>query len=315
MLEINYEEFQALFSACPLFKNINDNNLQKILAFFTIHPLERGSVLLTPKQHNDYLYLILKGQFSIHLGAINTPPISFIHKGSYTGEVSFIDQLLPSAFVIADQPSVVMRLHRRYLAQIFAIDSTIVSNLLTALCQRIRSGNHSLIYSHHNANIDSLTQLPNRRWLDYAFQRARKNSIENQQPLCMIMLDVDHFKDYNDRHGHLAGDSVLKFISQQLVKQLRPHDSIARFGGEEFVILLPNLSLQAATQIAERLRIGLASLKRLPAAKNALPSITISLGVAQFNPNDELTCLLDKADQALYQAKQQGRNRVCIYNP
>lgn len=305
---------QSLFSDCPLFQKIDEGSLQSIFALFTSHPLQQGSLLLTPQLANDYLYLIIEGQLSVHLVSTDTPPISFINIGDYTGEVSFIDHLHPSAFVVASQPSVVMRLHRRYLPQIYAISPMIQENLLTVLCNRIRSGNNSLTYSQHNAHIDSLTKLPNRRWLDYAFQRERKKSIENQQPLCMIMLDVDHFKDYNDQHGHLAGDAVLQCISQQLFEQLRPHDSIARFGGEEFVVLLPNLTLLAATQVAERLRVCLASLDSIPSAQSELPGVTISLGVAQLMPTDELTGLLHKADLALYQAKQQGRNRVCVYN-
>ena len=308
-------ELKSLFSACPLFQEVDNDSLQSILDLFTTHNLQCDSILLTPDRPNDYLYLIIEGQLSVHLSSIDTPPIGFINRGDYTGEVSFLDHQHPSAFVIACQPSRVMRLHRCYLAQIYAITPVIQRNLLTALCNRIRSGNNSLTYSQHNAHIDSLTKLPNRRWLDYAFQRERQSSLDNQQPLCMIMLDVDHFKDYNDQHGHLAGDTVLQFISQHLHEQLRPHDSIARFGGEEFVILLPNLSLSEAAEVAERLRHCLASQSKIPDTDPQLPSVSISLGVAQLKPDDELTCLLHKADQALYQAKQQGRNQVCIHNP
>ncbi len=304
----------SLFSACPLFQKIDAEKMQRILALFTTHSLESGCLLLTPEQPNDYLYLIIEGQLSVYLSDISTPPIGFINSGEYTGEVSLLDQQHPSAFVVANQASTVMRLHRNDLSQIYAITPVIQHNLLTALCERIRSGNNSLIYSEHNAHIDSLTKLPNRRWLDYAFQREQQNSTENKQPLCMIMLDVDHFKDYNDQHGHLAGDAVLQFISQQLREQLRPHDSFARFGGEEFVILLPNLLLPEATQVAERLRSCLASLSHIPNSQPLLPSVTISLGVAEFSPQDELACLIDKADKALYQAKQQGRNQACTFN-
>ncbi len=310
----SHSHLLSLFSECQLFQKIDNENMQSILAFFTTHPLQRGSLLLTPNQANDYLYLIIEGQLSVHLSSIDTPPIGFINTGEYTGEVSFIDNHHPSAFVVACQPSFVMRLHRRYLPQIYAITPVIQHNLLTALCDRIRAGNNSLTYSQHNAHIDSLTKLPNRRWLDYAFQKENQNSTDNKQPLCMIMLDVDHFKDYNDQHGHVAGDTVLEFISQHLREQLRPNDSIARFGGEEFVVLLPNLSLLDASLVAERLRSCLASLSKIPNTQPQLPSVTISLGVAQLMPKDELNCLLHKADQALYQAKQQGRNRVCVYN-
>lgn len=129
----------------------------------------------------------------------------------------------------------------------------------------------------------------------------------------MIMLDVDHFKIYNDSHGHLAGDLVLQFAALLLREQLRPHDSMARFGGEEFVVLLPGMTLIEASHVAERLRYCLASLKQLPNTQPVLPSVTISLGVAQLSADDELSDLLNKADKALYEAKQQGRNRVCLY--
>ncbi len=184
-----------------------------------------------------------------------------------------------------------MRLHRRYLPHIYEITPVIQHNLLRALCKRIRSGNNSLIYSEHNAHIDSLTKLPNRRWLDHAFQREQQNSIKNKRPLCLIMLDVDFFKNYNDQHGHLAGDAVLQFISQQLRDQLRPHDSLARFGGEEFVILLPNLSLPEAAQVAERLRSCLAKFSRIPNSQPTLPGVTISLGVAEFSLKTNSTVL------------------------
>lgn len=307
-------QIEQTFNTSPLFRHIDGASLQSILGFFTLHPVECGTLLLSPEQANDYLYLVLAGQLSIHLSDIKTPPISFLNAGDYVGEVSFIDHQPPSAYVVASQNSTVLRLHRDDLPQIYDITPVIHHNLLTILCRRIRSGNKSLLHSEQNAHIDSLTGIPNRRWLEYAFQRERQSCIAKKQPLSMIMLDVDHFKIYNDTHGHLAGDLVLQFVALLLREQLRPHDSMARYGGEEFVILLPDLAATEAMQIAERLRCCLASLEQLPSIKPVLPCVTISLGIAQFAENDLLSCMLQKADQALYQAKQQGRNRVCIYD-
>lgn len=306
-------QIEQTFNTSPLFRHIDGASLQSILGFFTLHPVEYGTLLLSPEQANDYLYLVLAGQLSIHLSDIKTPPISFLNAGDYVGEVSFIDHQPPSAYVVASQNSTVLRLHRDDLPQIYDITPVIHHNLLTILCRRIRSGNKSLLHSEQNAHIDSLTGIPNRRWLEYAFQRERQSCIAKKQPLSMIMLDVDHFKIYNDTHGHLAGDLVLQFVALLLREQLRPHDSMARYGGEEFVILLPDLAATEAMQIAERLRLCLASLEQLPSIKPVLPCVTISLGIAQFAENDLLSCMLQKADQALYQAKQQGRNRVCVY--
>lgn len=313
MDRLDPQQIKLILNACPLFQYIDDAQLHTILQFFTFHTLEQGTLLLSPEQPNDYLYVILKGQFSVHLSDVNTPPISFLSSGDYVGEVSFIDHQHPSAYVVASQKSTAVRLHRRNLPKIYDISPVIHHNLLRILCSRIRSGNNSLLHSEQNAHIDSLTGIPNRRWLEYAFQRERQHCLEKNIPLCLIMLDVDHFKIYNDTYGHLAGDLVLQFAALLLREQLRPHDSMARFGGEEFVVLLPGLALIEAAQIAERLRHCLASLKQLPNIQPALPGVTISLGVAQLAAGDQLSCLLNKADKALYEAKQQGRNRVCVY--
>lgn len=310
-----YEQRCHTFKACPLFKHLSSANLQNVLALFSEHQLAPGTLLLSPKQANDCLYLIAEGQLSIHLSDANSPPIGFLNPGDYAGEVSFIDHLNPSAYAVASQTCTVLRLHRRDLPKAYAITPLIQHNLLTVLCERIRTGIHSLLHSEQNAHLDSLTGIPNRRWLDYAFQREQQYCLENNLPLCIIMLDVDYFKNYNDTHGHLAGDLVLQFVALLLREQLRPHDSIARFGGEEFVVLLPDLTLDEAAQVAERLRNSLAALTHLPHILPTLPCVTISLGVAQLSADDQLSGLLNKADQALYQAKQQGRNRVCIHRP
>ena len=313
MDSFDLQQIKHILNASPLFQHIDDAKLQTILAFFTFHTLEQGTLLLSPEQPNDYLYLILEGQLSIHLSDVSTPPISFLNSSDYVGEVSFIDHQYPSAYVLTSQKSSVVRLHRCNLQKIYNITPIIHHNLLRILCSRIRSGNNSLLHSEHNAHIDSLTGIPNRRWLEYAFQRERQHCLNRNVPLSMIMLDVDHFKIYNDTYGHLAGDLVLQFAAVLLREQLRPHDSMARFGGEEFVVLLPEQSLTEASQVAERLRHCLASLKQLPKIQPALSCVTISLGVAQLTADDELSSLLNKADKALYEAKQQGRNRVCLY--
>lgn len=313
MDSFNPQLIKYILNDCPLFKHIDDAQLHSILEFFTLHTIERSTLLLSPEHANAYLYLILEGQLSIHLSDVSTPPISFLNTGDYVGEVSFIDHHHPSAYVLANKKSTVIRLHRRNLPKIYDISPVIHHNLLRILCSRIRSGNHSLLHSEQNAHIDSLTGIPNRRWLEFAFQRERQHCLDKNLPLSMLMLDVDHFKIYNDTHGHLAGDLVLQFAALLLREQLRPHDSMARFGGEEFVVLLPGLSLQEAVQVAERLRYCLASLKQLPNIQPALPGVTISLGIAELSADDDLSSLINKADKALYAAKQQGRNRVCLY--
>ncbi len=158
---------------------------------------------------------------------------------------------------------------------------------------------------------DSLTQLLNRRYflerLDEEINRAREFNLE----FSFLMVDIDHFKDYNDRFGHLAGDIVLRQTSRIIKKSTRQIDLVGRYGGEEFSILLPETSKQGAYLAAERIRKSLEA-KKIKAYDESL-NVTISIGLCSF-PKDAKTEdeIIDKADLALYQAKNKGRNQVCI---
>lgn len=155
------------------------------------------------------------------------------------------------------------------------------------------------------ATHDPLTNALTRRYLDEACQREIERSRRTAQSLSLILLDVDHFKRINDQHGHQVGDEVLIRLVREVQALLRKSDLLARFGGEEFVILLPATGLAQATEVAERIR---AVCEQLPAE----PRFTISLGVACATTDHPVDCvtLLRHADQALYRAKAMGRNRV-----
>jgi diguanylate cyclase (GGDEF)-like protein len=144
------------------------------------------------------------------------------------------------------------------------------------------------------------------------YARVQKRLQFDKRSLCLIMIDVDHFKKINDDYGHLAGDKVLYAIAQALVNLMRPNDMIARFGGEEFIVLLPDVGLQDAMTIAERLRAGIAAIMLDGDELAAALPVTVSLGVASMLANEELEALVAKADAALYRAKAGGRNRVAI---
>jgi diguanylate cyclase (GGDEF)-like protein len=125
------------------------------------------------------------------------------------------------------------------------------------------------------------------------------------------MLDVDHFKNYNDEHGHLAGDYALCLVAHTLRSQLRPKDSMARYGGEEFVILLPEIAIDEARRIGNRLRQSLEQVASFYSPVGVLPGVTVSLGLAEMDIQENLPSLILRADSALYQAKQKGRNCLC----
>lgn len=163
------------------------------------------------------------------------------------------------------------------------------------------------------AKTDMLTGLLNRRGFDEAMHEALMNSDNRNRPLSIIMADIDHFKKVNDTHGHLIGDNVLKILSKLLKKQIKGKDTAARFGGEEFIIILPETSLKGAFAVAEQIRETLQAIRwTTKGSGKAIGTITISLGVAQYKVDDSVESLVSRADHALYAAKKSGRNKTMM---
>lgn len=164
--------------------------------------------------------------------------------------------------------------------------------------------------------IDGLTGIPNRRRFDQMLEIEWKRAQRNRLPLAVIMVDIDHFKAYNDCHGHGEGDVCLKQVATMFAATVnRPGDLVARYGGEEFVILMPETDTDGAQQLADHLRHQIESMQIPHTSSSASCWVTISLGYASLIPKPEQTSstLLDDADNMLYQAKNLGRNRAFGY--
>lgn len=165
-------------------------------------------------------------------------------------------------------------------------------------------------------NLDGLTHIANRRCFDQRIQVEWKRLVREQQPLSLLLLDIDYFKLYNDYYGHQNGDNCLIAIAQTIQKVLlRPADLIARYGGEEFVVILPNTDMAGAVIVAEQIREAVEKLD-IPHQNSAISNIvTVSIGVSSIVPNSqqEVSLLIQQADIALYRAKHQGRNRFIVF--
>jgi diguanylate cyclase len=169
----------------------------------------------------------------------------------------------------------------------------------------------SLTEMRHAAETDALTGLPNRRVLEQALTDGAAQAMETGGTLCFALLDIDHFKAFNDTHGHLVGDQVLKLVAKVLGEETRDSDVVARWGGEEFAILMPDTELTGGRELAERIRERVAA-RRLTKRKTGevIGQITLSLGLAAYDFGEPLERLTKRADQCLYAAKTAGRNRV-----
>jgi diguanylate cyclase (GGDEF)-like protein len=161
------------------------------------------------------------------------------------------------------------------------------------------------------SHVDFLTFLPNRRFIVAELQRQVMYSERYGTPLSISMLDLDHFKQVNDTHGHSSGDDVLRKVASELRDHIRQPDEIARYGGEEFLVILPNSSLKAACEQASRL---CQQVRSTPIISGGIViQMTISIGIAQLQlHNENWQKLLDRADQALRQAKQNGRDQWAV---
>ena len=173
-----------------------------------------------------------------------------------------------------------------------------------------------LLHSLSLALTDSLTGLHNRRYLSMHLETVMKRMLESEKPMCLLMIDIDHFKNINDTHGHAAGDTVLSSLAHRIAGNMRGFDLIARYGGEEFVAVMPDTSVDVALQVANRLCEIIAHDPFLIGKEGVRATVTLSIGIADAQgDNDTPEAIIQRADAALYQAKSLGRNRVICSPP
>ena len=276
-----------------------------------------GDVLLTKGQPNRYMYFLLEGRLGIHLEDPPADPIAFLEVGQTVGEMSVIDRSPASAHVTAMERARLLEVDDETFWRLVGASHQFAINLLHLLAQRMRANNSSLYRAtimqrefERDATVDALTGLYNRRWWDERFERILARAERSGTTLAVMVIDVDRFKSFNDNHGHISGDAVLRVVGRTLAANLRPTDIAARYGGEEFVVALPATELAGALVAAERVRKATSEAVIEDPTGERLPSVTISIGVSTLRTGDCPSTLFGRADTALYCAKGAGRNRV-----
>jgi diguanylate cyclase len=166
---------------------------------------------------------------------------------------------------------------------------------------------YALEEAERESHLDALTGLPNRRYFDelLAIMGPRRREADS---LAILMIDVDHFKRLNDRHGHAVGDDVLRHVASAIARGLRAEDTPVRYGGEEFAVILRRASAPQAAEVGERIRRAVADLE--PATMGVDVRVSVSVGVAVAGAEETMGTVIERADQALYRAKRRGRDRV-----
>ena len=260
-LAINSDYKRSLLNSLELFKGVAPKDVQDLLQRCDRRDLAAGELLISPGGRNDYVFVVLSGSLNVHVGSPDAPVLTTMDVGSCVGEMSIIEDRDPSAYVIGAEDAHLLVIHQATLWDMVDASHRFAKNLLVVLSERVRSHNRVIADSYgemrkfeRHATTDALTTLANRHSMEELFPSEIARCVERDSPVSLVMIDVDNFKQFNDRFGHVAGDRALSAVSRILRLQFRPHDLLVRYGGDEFAVLLPGANIQRALAIGERVR-------------------------------------------------------------
>jgi len=292
--------------------------LEPLLQRCRLRQVDAGGVVLAGNTANSAAAILLEGSLSVLLQPDDGPEVGSVAVGELVGEVSALTGSPTSAWVIATEASRLLELERETLLELANRSHRFAVRMLHTVCGRLYSSNLQALNSEsvarafeQKAYFDQLTGLKNRTWLSQHLPALLETQRQDDGGLHFFMVDIDHFKRFNDTWGHAAGDQVLVAVGQALASAIRPGDHVVRVGGEEILVLatqLPN-STQAAA-VGERLRQAVEQRQVQLDGSDELLQVTISVGGARHRPSEAGEATQSRADEALYAAKNGGRNRV-----
>ncbi len=268
------------------------------------------------------LYIVLSGSLEVAPDAHSANEDSSVTRvlpGESVGEQAVLDDAVNLAAMTALEDCELLVIEPELVWQLIDRSNVLARNLLRLLSFRVRAANAQLkrrqklgeFYRQLSLN-DGLTGLYNRAWLNEMLPKLAARARQDGSPLSVIMIDLDHFKRFNDTHGHLAGDAALSSAAEVIRESLRPSDFAVRYGGEELMAVLPDTQAGLADMVAQRLAERLRTTVVFPDMRLPLPHITGSFGVASLAPGGSEHDLIAAADAALYRAKEAGRDRVSV---
>jgi diguanylate cyclase (GGDEF)-like protein len=308
-----------------IFSDCTDRELAAIAAGLAEQKTAAGEIIFREGDEGSELYIVRRGLVKIDLRTTdgNEKEIARFQPGNFFGEMSIVDDAPRSATCRALEESVLYRMHERDFYRVletqpraaikimYRMLSTITQRLQTTsrfVSDMVRWGNEA----SRRAVTDEVTGAYNRRYLDRLLADQYGGAAPGK-PFALVMMDVDRFREINEAHGHEVGNKLLARLVEAIKAVLKPSDALARYGGDEFTLLMPETSLSEAAARAEDIRRAVAglSVRIAPVERNL--AVTVSQGVAAYpESRGELEALKQAADRALYRAKEEGRNRVVL---
>lgn len=315
---IDSPEILKALEASPLFRGVPSKLLAQNLSQSNLRTIKSGETLLDCGQVNNQVYIILSGHLSVQSDKSHIEPIVMLGEGDCVGEMSILGDGHASACAIAATDCKLLIINYDALWKLINGSHVAARNMLSILTKRVRIADYALAKNiEQNSGfsavsiVDELTGLYNRQWMQRKFDRLLQRSIYKKAPSCIMMLEMDNFKEYSDKHGQLGSDQALRDIAYNVLNCLRPDDHAGRYIGEQFAVFLPGASLPDVCIAAERLKTAINSSMVVLPSGDALPAVSISLGLSQaYLSDDTLAKLFARADEALQQAKESGGNCV-----
>ena len=307
-----------------LFSLLNDGEIESIIDFFRIIQVDELEALFRQGDEGHELYIVRSGRIrvSITLHDGREKDITEFLPGDFFGEMSIFENAPRSATCYASEPSSLYALRDRDFYRLMGDSPSLATKIMFRMSnittRRLRSTGEFLSdmvvwgkKARRRAITDELTGVYNRHFLDDALENQMHRAREGESPLSVVMVDLDHFRSINDEYGHEVGDEILLQTVQVFKKHLREGDILARYGGDEFTIIMPQTGSEKAGSIAQVVREEMEQIETLQHLGGSLGRVTTSQGVAAFPSHaTDLEALMKKADEALYRAKERGRNRV-----
>lgn len=310
---------KSLLVQMNLFKNVALESIEVYLHKCEYRTLITDEILLSPNKENNHIFLLFTGRLTVHLDSVDNSPIATLEPGECVGEISIINNEAPSVYVVAAEKSQVLVINQETLWSLVSASHAVARNLLYILSRRMCGGIIALrdipeLNTHlgQDSVFDALTGLYNCRWLNEMFERILMRCMFNNKPLSLVMLSVDHFKDFIFQHGCLAGDLALCTVAGTLRRHKRLIDIAVRFSGEQFALVLPDTKREEALLIAERLKREVADTKINIEGRFNLSFVTASIGIAEVRPPNTLESILAEANAALARANDHGGNCISL---
>ncbi|OGS80328.1 MAG: hypothetical protein A2Z94_05070 [Gallionellales bacterium GWA2_55_18] len=313
-------EILKVLEAAPLFHGVPGKLFTPNLSESNIRTLNSGETLLAPGEVNDSVYIVLSGRLNIQLTNPDAEPIAMLGKGECAGEMSILGDAHDLTYIVAATNCELLAIGHDAMWELIDISHQAAHNILSVLSARFRPDKRIAAENlelHHGfsgaAVIDELTGLYNRQWVEEKFDRHLRRDISNNKPSCIMLLEIDQFKEFSDKYGQLGSEQALRDTAHTMLSCLRPDDQAGRFIGDQFAVFMPNTSLAEGCIAAERLRASVSGSMIVLPSGDALPPVSVSLGVSMANQDDTLVGLFAHADDALREAVKSGGDCVKWY--